>query len=125
MERDDLIVNDSYSLNATHDEEHGKLVRKTILKVTVLLTLITAVEVLMGVYIKQSSDAWIYVKWAFIIMTLVKAGYIVLVFMHLGEERKSLKYTILVPYAIFVAYLIFVALYEGSALGNVWAIFGT
>lgn len=125
MERDDLIVNDSYSLNATHDEAHGKVIRKTIFKVTVLLTLITAVEVMMGVFIKQSSEAWVYVKWAFIIMTLVKAGYIVLVFMHLGEERKSLKYTILVPYAIFVVYLIFICLHEGNAIGEVWKTFGT
>ena len=34
------------------------------------------------------------IKWAFIILTLVKAGYIVLSFMHLGDERKNFRYMI-------------------------------
>ena len=97
MERDDLIVNDSYALNAHHSEEDGKKIRKKIIFVTVLLTVITAIEVAMGVYFKQDDAIWTAVKWAFIIMTLVKAGYIVLVFMHLGDERKNLRNTILIP----------------------------
>ena len=32
MERDDLIVNESYALNAHHSEEAGKKIRKNILK---------------------------------------------------------------------------------------------
>ena len=48
MERDDLIVNDSYALNAHHSEEEGVKIRKKIAFVTILLTLITAVEVGMG-----------------------------------------------------------------------------
>lgn len=43
MERDDLIVNDSYPLNAHHSEEEGVKIRKNIIFVTVLLTVITAV----------------------------------------------------------------------------------
>jgi hypothetical protein len=31
--RDDLIVNDNYSLQATHSEEEGKIARKEIYKV--------------------------------------------------------------------------------------------
>jgi cytochrome c oxidase subunit 4 len=53
------------------------------------------------------------VKVAFILMTLVKAGFIIMVFMHLGDERKGLRYTILVPYLIFIAYLFFI-LYQES-----------
>jgi caa(3)-type oxidase subunit IV len=120
MERDDLIVNDSYSFGATHDEEHGKAIRKKIWKVTALLTAITIVEVLLGVYIKQGTDLWPVVKIAFIIMTLVKAGYIVAIFMHLGDERKSLRYVILVPYLIFIVYLIFIGLTESNYINEVW-----
>ena len=54
MERDDLIVNDSYSLNAHHSEEEGVKIRKKILFVTVLLTVITAVEVAMGIIFKRA-----------------------------------------------------------------------
>ena len=114
MERDDLIVNDSYALNAHHSEEDGKKIRKKIIFVTVLLTVITAIEVAMGVYFKQDDAIWTAVKWAFIIMTLVKAGYIVLVFMHLGDERKNLRNTILIPYLVFIGYLIWIAFTEGA-----------
>ncbi|MGB1032793.1 MAG: cytochrome C oxidase subunit IV family protein, partial [Flavobacteriales bacterium] len=94
----------------------GKAIRKKIWKVTALLTVITIVEVGLGVAFKRSGDmSWTIIKMTFIILTLVKAGYIVLSFMHLGEERKNLKLAILVPYFIFIAYLIFIALTEGTS----------
>ena len=124
MERDDLIVNDSYSAQANHDEEHGKVIRKKIWFETGMLSLITAVEVCLGILIKQGSDLWPVVKWAFIVMTLIKAGYIVMVFMHLGDERKSLRNVILIPYALFAVYLIFICLNEGTAVNDVWRMFG-
>jgi cytochrome c oxidase subunit IV len=103
MERDDLI---EYSLHAHHSEEKGKEIRKKIWGVTALLTIVTIVEVLLGAFIKQSNDMWPLVKWSFIILTLLKAGYIVMVFMHLGDEKKTFRYVILVPYFLFMLYLI-------------------
>ena len=122
MERDDII---EYSLDAHHSEEAGVKIRKKIIFVTVLLTVITVVEVVLGAMIKQDSAAWPIVKWSFIIMTLIKAGYIVLVFMHLGDERKGLKYSILIPYFIFIAYLIFILLVEGTAIGEALRTYGS
>ncbi len=114
MERDDLIVNDSYPLNAHHSEEEGVKIRKNIIFVTVLLTVITAVEVAMGVIFKRSETfSWEMIKWTFVTLTLVKAGYIVMSFMHLGEERGVMKKTILIPYLVFIVYLVFIALTEG------------
>ncbi|MBM3429917.1 MAG: hypothetical protein FJX99_02905 [Bacteroidetes bacterium] len=121
MERDDLI---EYSLHAHHDEEQGKKIRKKIWVVTALLTIVTVVEVALGAYIKQSSSAWPFVKWSFIIMTLFKAGYIVMVFMHLGDEKKWLRNMILVPYFLFMLYLIFIALWEAVAVGEAWTTYG-
>ncbi len=121
MLRDDVI---EYSLDTHHSEEQGKAIRKKIWMVTALLTAITVIEVALGAYIKQGSGAWPFVKWSFIIMTLLKAGYIVMVFMHLGDEKKSLKYVILVPYFLFMAYLIFIALMEATAVGQAWATYG-
>jgi cytochrome c oxidase subunit IV len=121
MERDDLI---EYSLHNHHDEATGKSIRKKIVQVTVLLTIITTVEVFLGALIKQSSDAWAYVKWSFIIMTLVKAAYIVMVFMHLGDEKKALRNVILIPYAIFIAYLIFIGLWEATEVSSALRSFG-
>ncbi len=115
MERDDVI---EYSLDAHHSEEQGVILRKKIWKVTAILTAITVVEVTLGAFIKQSSDYWQVIKWLFIILTIFKAAYIVLSFMHLGDERKGLRYVILVPYFIFALYLIFVLLNEGTAIAE-------
>lgn len=124
MERDDLIVNDSYALNATHSEEEGKKIRKKLYSVTILLTVITIIEVFMGVAFKRNGTfAWETIKLGFIILTAVKAAYIVLVFMHLGDEKKNLKYIVLLPYALFIMYLIFIGLYEGVSvqeMNNTW-----
>ncbi len=121
MERDDLI---EYSLHAHHSEEQGKVVRKKIYFVTILLTIVTVLEVALGAYIKQSSGAWPFVKWSFVALTILKAGYIVMVFMHLGDEKKSLRYVILVPYILFILYLIFIALWEALEIGHAWSTYG-
>lgn len=118
MERDDLI---EYSLDGHHSEEEGKKIRSKIWKVTILLTIITAVEVGLGAYIKQSSDIWPVIKWTFLALTILKAGYIVMIFMHLGDERKWLRNVILIPYALFILYLIFIALWEALAVGDAWS----
>jgi cytochrome c oxidase subunit IV len=118
MERDDLIINDSYSLNAHHSEEEGVKIRKKIYFVTVILCLITAVEIGIGMAginrLSASPGTWMAIKWFYVILTLVKAGYIVLVFMHLGDERKNLRWTILAPYIFFVLYLIFIIFMEST-----------
>lgn len=113
MERDDII---EYSLYTHHDEDAGKKIRKKIWMVTLLLTIVTAVEVALGAFIGQDSPAWPVVKWTFIALTILKAGYIVIVFMHLGDEKKVLKWIVLLPYAVFILYLIFIALTEGMAV---------
>jgi len=119
MLRDDII---EYSLDAHHSEEEGKKKRKEIWKVTALLSIITIIEVAVGGFFPKSEagDAWFFIKWAYIILTVIKAGYIVMIFMHLGEERKTFKLMILVPYIIFILYLIFHVLTEASAVGAVW-----
>lgn len=113
MERDDVI---EYSLDAHHSEEAGRKIRKKILGVTVLLTVITCLEVGLGIVWKMwfGEHAWHYVKMAFIALTLVKAGYIVVVFMHLGDERRNIRSIILLPYTLFIVYLIFIAIWEAN-----------
>ena len=117
MERDDII---EYSLDAHHSEEEGVKMRKKIWFVTALLTVITIVEVALGSLIKQSSPSWPIIKVLFIILTLIKAAYIVLSFMHLGHEKKSLKYIVLVPYIFFILYLLVLLLTESVYVAGVW-----
>lgn len=113
-QRDDII---EYSLYNHHAEDEGKKIRKKIWKVTLILSVVTAVEVLLGAMVKQGSDMWLTVKVLFILLTVVKAAYIVLTFMHLGDEKKALKWIVLLPYLIFIVYLIFIGLTEGAAVG--------
>lgn len=110
MQRDDII---EYSLDAHHSEEKGKSIRKKIYFVTILLSVITAIEVAMGI----AASGWIgvkweLVKWAFIAMTVVKAGYIVMVFMHLKDERKSFRYLLIIAYIFFILYIVALMLNE-------------
>lgn len=124
MERDDVI---EYSLYTHHSEEEGKKKRKEIWKVTLILSIITALEVFVGIFWGRGTvepNVWTAIKWAYIVLTIVKAAYIVMVFMHLGEEKKVLRYFILVPYLIFISYLTFQVLYEGTALGEAWTKYG-
>lgn len=115
MERDDIY---EYSLDSHHSEEAGKKKRKTIWKVTLILSIITAVEVMFGTFVKQGSSAWHTVKVMFIIMTIVKAAYIVLSFMHLGDEKKALRGIVLFPYLILIVDLIVLLLIEGYFVGT-------
>ncbi|HIA36933.1 MAG TPA: cytochrome C oxidase subunit IV [Flavobacteriales bacterium] len=121
MERDDII---EYSLDAHHSEEEGKKIRKKIWFVTFLLTAITIFEVCLGVWWTSLGLNWEVVKYSFIIMTLIKAGYIVGVFMHLGDERKSFIKIVALPYITFICYLIFICLNEAMYWFNLRQIFG-
>ncbi len=122
MVRDDII---EYSLDGHHSEEEGKKIRKKIWIVTAILSIITAVEVGIGIALPKgdAGSAWVFIKWGYILLTAVKAGYIVMVFMHLGDERKSFKMMILIPYIIFILYLIFHLSYEGASVGEIWNTF--
>ena len=120
MERDDIK---EYSIGAQHSEEEGRKIRKNIFKVTILLSIITAVEVLVGIYFSKSNEsvserAWTLIKYGYIVLTLIKAGYIVMEFMHLGQERKGMKLTVLVPYIVFIIYLIFISITEALSVSD-------
>ena len=116
MKRDDII---EYSLGVTHSEEEGKKIRKKIWFVTALLSIVTILEVIMGVYWNAWGLPWNVVKLAFIGLTVLKAGYIVVVFMHLGDERKMFKYFILMPYALFMMYLLYLLFTEATFISEV------
>ena len=103
MERDDVI---EYSLHNHHSEEQGKKIRRKIWVVTAILTVITAFEVGVGMTVHQDSSYWWIVKLLFIGLTLLKAGYIVLTFMHLGDEKKGFVVSVLIPLALFVWFII-------------------
>jgi cytochrome c oxidase subunit IV len=54
----------------------------------------------------------------FIVLTIVKAYYIIAFFMHLKHEKVALKYSIILPF-ILILYLIVLAIAEGNYLNLV------
>lgn len=84
---------------------------RQIWKVAIILGLITSAEFVIAFTI----DAGYAKTFVFIALTIWKAFFIVAEFMHLGHERKSLIWSILLPMA-FVIFLIFIMMYQGAAL---------
>ena len=88
-------------------------------KVFWILLFITAFEVALGIIKPSFLVDTIFLgtkllNHVFIILTIIKAAYIILQFMHLGHEKVSLKWTILLPAIILVPYLLFIVLSEGA-----------
>lgn len=106
----------TYKFAVHHSEEEGKKMRKRIWLIFWVLLVVTTVEVTLGLLWKDLSsnpqEIWGYIKGAFIVLTLLKAFYIVFDYMHLGHERKSFKMVVLIPYLVFVLYLAFICLNE-------------
>lgn len=82
-----------------------------ILKVALILGVVTAIEFVIAFTVPSG----VFRTSVFIILTIVKAFYIVAEFMHLGHEKKSLKLSILLP-IIFIVFLIFILMYQGAAI---------
>ena len=74
--------------------------------VTAILTVVTIVEVCLGLYGHNVGMPKGMINTFFIILTLFKAGYIVKVFMHLGDEIKNMILTILIPLTLFFWFII-------------------
>jgi cytochrome c oxidase subunit IV len=56
--------------------------------------------------------------WTFVVMTIVKAAYIVGEFMHLRHEVKVLMWSILIP-IVFIVWMLVAFVYEGMAINLV------
>jgi len=109
----------SYETLAHHSDEEGKKIRKTLWRVFWYMLAITIFELVVGSM--APSQGWsgtLGIKVLFIGLTIVKAGFIVMAFMHLGHERTFMKYAILAPYIIFISYGIFIILDEGVYSGD-------
>lgn len=91
-------------------EQRAKNIKK-IWMVAGILAAVTAVEYVIAFTIAPS----IYRNVVFILLTLVKAGYIVAEFMHLKHEAKYLIFAIIAP-TIFVCWLILAMLIEGTTI---------
>ncbi|CAN5890748.1 hypothetical protein BH11BAC7_BH11BAC7_25340 [soil metagenome] len=97
----------NYEMLAQHDEAHGKKARKKLWRVFWLLLVVTIIEVGVGLYASDHHLSATFLKIFFIGFTIVKAFYIVYVFMHLGDEERWTKWMIIAPFTGFILYFIF------------------
>lgn len=88
------------------DAASSKAQVKKILKITLWLSIITIVEVIIGLTAHGAGVPSGVVAAIFLLLTLLKAGLIVKVFMHLGDEKKNFMTTVLIPLALFVWFII-------------------
>ena len=103
---------------------HAKSHTALIWKVFAFLSLVTIVEVFLGI-VKPASLNLTQVlgtsilNWIFLILTLVKAYGIAWDFMHLKDEKTWFRRSIVWPVVFLICYLAFFLLYEGDALGTI------
>lgn len=87
------------------DSPESKSQVKKIWKVFWILLLITVIEVFIGMKLSHSMPKAL-LAFIFLGLTLLKAGYIVTIFMHLGDEFKNFMVTVLIPLVLFVWFII-------------------
>jgi cytochrome c oxidase subunit IV len=86
---------------------------KKLWKVAGILLAITIVEFIIAFVFSTGAAK----TTAFILLTIVKAAYIVGEFMHLRYEVKVLFWSILIP-MVFVVWMLVAFVYEGMAIGE-------
>ena len=91
--------------------------------VLIFLSIVTTIEVVLGIIKPQILMNYFLsmklLNWIFIILTLVKAYYIAWAFMHVSDERGSLKGAIVLPRMILIAYLISILVLEADYIFDV------
>ena len=97
---------------------------KRIIKTTVILSVITLIELALGYWIYTMHEGGnvnhtleLALKGVIIILSLAKAFYIVSIFMHLGDELRNMIMTIVVPLLLFIWFII-AFLYDGNSWKN-------
>ncbi len=105
-----------------HEPQEGQV--KKIIRTTIILSVITIIELALGfiIYYMNKGEApsaaiILFIKGVIVILSLLKAFYIVGVFMHLGDEIRNFAMTIVVPLLLFV-WFIAAFLWDGDSWKN-------
>lgn len=93
--------------------------------VLIFLSLITIIEVALGIFKPDFlvQNNFIHMKllnWIFIILTLVKAYYITWDFMHMRDEKGSMKKAVVWTAVFLILYLTALILIEGNYIFDVY-----
>jgi len=92
--------------------------------VLILLSIITTVEVVLGImkpdWGRTPFLSMKLINWIFIILTIVKAYYITWDFMHMRDETKALRRMVVWTAVFLICYLIYILLQEGGYVFDVY-----
>ena len=92
--------------------------------VLILLSIITSIEVYLGIekpeFLMGKFVGMKILNWIFIILTIFKAYYITWDFMHMRDERTSLKLMVVLTAVFLICYLVFILLQEGGYIESVY-----
>lgn len=93
--------------------------------VLAFLTFVTAIEVWLGIVKPESLSQEYFLgmkrlNWVFIILTLVKAYYITWDFMHMRDEKSSLRRAVVWTPIFLVVYLVAILLFEADYIYTVF-----
>lgn len=108
-----------------HDTSHThESSTKRIWSVFIILSVITLVEVILGIIKPEFlTDTYFIslklINWVFIVLTIWKAYYITWAFMHMEGETKGLRRSIVWTAAFLIVYLVFILLTEGDYVHEV------
>ncbi|SVA62644.1 uncharacterized protein METZ01_LOCUS115498 [marine metagenome] len=103
-----------------------KNITRKIWGVLVLLSIVTAVEVALGISKPKILLTYFLnmkiLNWIFISLTIVKAYYITWDFMHMRDETKTLRRVVVWTFVFLVLYLVFILIQEAGYIfdqGNI------
>ena len=92
--------------------------------VLILLSIITMIEVVLGIYKPDSLNGHFLgmkiLNWIFIILTIIKAYYITWDFMHMRDETGNLKKMVVWTAVFLICYLTYILLVEGGYVFDVY-----
>jgi uncharacterized membrane protein YfcA len=118
------MAHDSHKLEIFRGLLKFKTNEQKIWAVLIFLSIVTAIEVVLGIYKPEVLMAkFIGMKllnWVFIILTIVKAYYIAWDFMHLRDEKSFLRRSIVWTAVFLIIYLMFILLTEGDYVYEVY-----
>ncbi len=103
----------------SHSAEHHHDAIAEIKKVTIILSVLTIVELILGFWMIgiTSEGMRLAIKGVIVILMMAKAFYIVAYFMHLKHEIKNFIMTVIVPLALFIWFII-AFLSDGNSFRN-------
>ena len=103
-----------------------KNITQKIWGVLVLLSIVTAVEVALGISKPKILLTYFLnmkiLNWIFVSLTIVKAYYITWEFMHMRDETKTLRRVVVWTFVFLVLYLVFILIQEAGYIfdqGNI------